>query len=128
MAVHLKARATTATTVNGVNINDNYVSSISYEPSSEALGTGTLQVANFSSSVGHDISALTMQTKGGSNQFHGEGFEFLENDDLNAFNPYSKANQFITNGKPQRSSRPCAGTNSAVTLAVRYSFPNSCLD
>ena len=48
--------------VNGVNINDNYESYISYEPSAEALGTGTVQVANFSAAVGHDIAALTMQT------------------------------------------------------------------
>ena len=53
--------------VNGVNINDNYESSISFEPSVEALGTGTVQVQDFSAAVGHDISALMMQTKGGTN-------------------------------------------------------------
>ena len=82
--------------VNGVNINDNYESSISFEPSAEALGTGTVQVADFSATIGHDISALTMQTKGGSSKFHGEGFEFMENDDLNAFNPWANAVQIIT--------------------------------
>lgn len=84
--------------VNGVNINDNYESSISYEPSAEAIGTGTIQVADFSAAVGHDISAMNMQTKGGSSHFHGEAFEFMENDDLNAYNPWDKANQIITNG------------------------------
>jgi hypothetical protein len=84
--------------VNGVNINDNYESSISYAPSAEAIGTGTIQVADFSAAVGHDISAMNMQTKGGSSHFHGEAFEFMENDDLNAFNPWDKANQIITNG------------------------------
>jgi hypothetical protein len=82
--------------VNGVNINDNYESSISYEPSAEALGTGTIQVADFSAAVGHDISALNMQTKGGSSQFHGEGYDFMENDDFNAINPWVNANQIIT--------------------------------
>jgi hypothetical protein len=82
--------------VNGVNINDNYESSISYEPSAEALGTGTIQVADFSAAVGHDISALTMQTKGGSSQFHGETFEFMENNALNAVNPWTNANEIIT--------------------------------
>jgi Carboxypeptidase regulatory-like domain/TonB dependent receptor len=81
--------------VNGVNINDNYESSISFEPSVEALGAGTVQVQDFSSAVGHDISALVMQTKGGTNQFHGEAFEFMENDALNATNPWDKANQII---------------------------------
>jgi len=82
--------------VNGVNINDNYESSISFEPSAEALGTGTVQVADFSAAIGHDIAALSMQTKGGSSSFHGEAFEFLENDDLNAINPWTKADEFIT--------------------------------
>jgi len=82
--------------INGVNINDNYESSISFEPSAEALGTGTIQVADFSAAIGHDISALTMQTKGGSSRFHGEGFEFMENTDLNAFNPWTNAVQIIT--------------------------------
>ena len=82
--------------VNGVNINDNYESSISFEPSAEALGTGTVQVADFSAAVGHDISAITMQTKSGSSKFHAEAFEFMENNDLNAINPWTKANAIIT--------------------------------
>ena len=81
--------------VNGVNINDNYESSISFEPSTEALGAGTVQVADFSAAIGHDISALTMQTKGGSSKFHGEGFEFMENTDFNAINPWNNADQII---------------------------------
>ncbi len=83
--------------VNGVNINDNYESSISYEPSAEALGTGTMQVADFSAAVGHDIASLTMQTKGGSSKFHGEVFEFMENTALNAINPWANADELITN-------------------------------
>jgi hypothetical protein len=82
--------------VNGVNINDNYESSISFEPSTEALGAGTIQVADFSAAIGHDISALTMQTKGGSSKFHGEAFEFMENTDFNAINPWTNANNIIT--------------------------------
>jgi hypothetical protein len=82
--------------VNGVNINDNYESSISYEPSAEAIGTGTIQVSDFSAAVGHDISSMNMQTKGGSSQFHGEAYDFLENTDLNAVNPWTKANDLIT--------------------------------
>ncbi len=82
--------------INGVNINDNYESSISYEPSVEAIGTGTMTVTSFSSAVGHDISALNMQTKGGTNSFHGEAYDFLENTDLNATNSYDKLVQVIT--------------------------------
>jgi hypothetical protein len=96
--------------VNGVNINDNWETSLSYEPSSEALGTGTVQIADFSAAIGHDISALTMQTKGGTTSFHGEGFEFMENTDLNAVNPWSNAEQIIT------------GTPSAKPSLIRNQF------
>jgi hypothetical protein len=82
--------------VNGVNIDDNYESSISFEPSAEALGTGKIQVSDFSAAVGNDISSVDMQTKGGSSQFHGEAYDFIENTDLNATNPYDKLVQGIT--------------------------------
>ena len=82
--------------VNGVNINDNYESSISFEPSAEALATGTMTITDFSAAVGHDISALNMQTKGGTSTFHGEAFDFMENTDLNATNSYDKLVQGIT--------------------------------
>lgn len=86
--------------INGVNINDNYESSISYEPSTEALATGTLQVADLSAANGHDISTLSMQTKAGSSQFHGEAFEFLENDAMNATNAFDKAESEALLGTP----------------------------
>ena len=82
--------------INGVNVNDNYESSISFAPSPEALQTGTVAVTDFSASVGHDIAALNVQTKSGSNKFHGSLYDYLENDDLNAFNPWSNALEIIT--------------------------------
>lgn len=82
--------------INGVNVNDNYESSISFAPSTEALGTGTVQISEFSAATGHDISTLTMQTKAGGNKFHGEAYDFIENDALNAFNPWDNALQIIT--------------------------------
>jgi hypothetical protein len=77
--------------INGVNINENYVSSIGFSPSVEALATGVVKVADYSTANGHDLSALTMQTKRGSSRFHGEGYDFMENTDLNAVNPYLNA-------------------------------------
>ncbi|HEY1809824.1 MAG TPA: TonB-dependent receptor [Acidobacteriaceae bacterium] len=82
--------------VNGVNIDDNYESSISFEPSSQALGTGNIQVSDFSPAVGGNMSSMNMETKAGTTQFHGEGYEFMENTDLNATNPYDKLVQGIT--------------------------------
>lgn len=86
--------------INGVNANDNYESSISFAPSTEAIGTGTVEVSDFSAAIGHDISAINIQTKGGGNKFHGEAYDFLENTDLNAVNPWSNAYSLITLGTP----------------------------
>src|SRR5579862_8490570 len=86
--------------VNGVNITDNYESSISYEPSVEALAEGSIQVADFSAANGHDISTLTMQTKAGTSTFHGHVFEYLENDAMNAVNPFDKAESELVLGIP----------------------------
>ena len=82
--------------VNGVNIDDNYESSISFQPASEALGTGKVQVSDFSAAVGNDISSISMQTKAGTNKFHGEAYDFMENTDFNATNPYNHLVQVVT--------------------------------
>lgn len=86
--------------VNGVNITDNYEGSISYEPSVEALAEGTIQVADFSAVNGHDISTLTMQTKAGTSAFHGHAYWFIENDAMNAVNPFDKAESELVLGTP----------------------------
>lgn len=86
--------------VNGVNINDNYESSLSYEPSVEALAEGSIQVADFSAANGHDISTLTMQTKAGTSTFHGHAYDYLENDAMNAVNPFDKAESELVLGTP----------------------------
>jgi len=86
--------------VNGVNITDNYEGSISYEPSIEALAEGTISVADFSAANGHDISTLSMQTKGGTSKFHGQAYEFIENDAMNAVNPFDKAESELVLGTP----------------------------
>jgi Carboxypeptidase regulatory-like domain len=82
--------------INGVNVNDNYESSTSFVPALEALGTGTATVTDYSAAVGRDFANLSMQTKGGANKLHGEAYDFLENTDLDATNPYNKLEQSIT--------------------------------
>jgi hypothetical protein len=86
--------------INGVNINDNWESSISYEPASSALQDAKISVADFSAANGRDISTFSVQTKGGSTKFHGAVYEHLENDDLNATNPFDKAEAVILGTGP----------------------------
>lgn len=77
--------------INGVNINDNWEASISYEPASNALENAKISVADFSAANGRDISTFSVQTKGGSTRFHGSVYENFENDALNATNAFDKA-------------------------------------
>jgi hypothetical protein len=77
--------------INGVNINDNWESSISYLPSSNALENAKISVTDFSAANGHDFSTFSVQTKSGSTKFHGSVYEHLENDALNAIQSYDKA-------------------------------------
>jgi hypothetical protein len=63
-----------------------------------------LETNNLSSEYGRTAGVVILDTKSGTNKFHGSGYEFLQNDDLNAngyFNnkdgiprPESKRNQF----------------------------------
>ena len=76
--------------INGVNINENYQGSISYQPSAEAIGEVRVGVSEFSAAVGHDVSTFNVSTKGGTNLFHGSVYDYIENDAFNALNPYDK--------------------------------------
>ena len=77
--------------INGVNTNDNYESSLSYLPASNALQNAKFDVFEFSAANGRDMSTFSIQTKSGTTKYHGAAYEFLQNDFLNATNPYDKA-------------------------------------
>src|SRR5579859_4571460 len=77
--------------INGINATANYGASPTFAPSTEAIQGAKIQVSDFNAANGHDISALTVSTKAGTSAFHGEAFEFLENDIFDARNPYDKA-------------------------------------
>ncbi len=76
--------------INGVNNNDNYVGYISYEPSQEAIGEVKLDVANFSTASGRDVTTLNAATRSGTSHYHGAVYDYLENDGLNAIDPFTK--------------------------------------
>jgi hypothetical protein len=77
--------------VNGVNANENYTSGSSFQPSAEAIGEVKVGVADFSAEYGRDFTNLNATTKSGSNTFHGEVYDFFENDALNALVPINRA-------------------------------------
>jgi hypothetical protein len=82
--------------INGVNANENYESGSSFQPSAEAIGEVRVGIADFSAEYGRDFTNLNATTKSGSNSFHGEVYDFFENDALNALVPINKAQGLFT--------------------------------
>ncbi|HTY85564.1 MAG TPA: TonB-dependent receptor [Silvibacterium sp.] len=82
--------------VNGVNANENYESGSSFQPSAEAIGEVKVGLADFSAEYGRDFTNLNATTKAGTNMFHGEVYDFFENDALNALVPINKAQGLLT--------------------------------
>ena len=66
----------------------------SFQPSSEAIGEVKVGITDFSAQYGRDFTNLNATTKAGTNSFHGELYDFFENDALNALVPINKAQGF----------------------------------
>jgi hypothetical protein len=77
--------------MNGVNINDSWLGGTQYQPSMENVQEVKVDSANFSASTGRDISSVTVTTKSGTNEYHGTLFNYLQNEALNAWHPFEKA-------------------------------------
>ena len=98
-----------------------------------------VDTANFSASSGRDISTSNVITKSGTNEFHGGVFEYLQNEALNAWHPFVKAeaepgqrkdklqrNQFGGNlGGPVRIPGVFDGRNRAFFFAGYEGFDNN---
>jgi hypothetical protein len=87
--------------INGVNLNDMVQNQITFQPSINTVSEFKADNSTFSAEYGRNSGAIVnIATRSGTNQFHGELFEFLRNDALDARNffdakkPPFKRNQF----------------------------------
>ncbi|MCI0663290.1 MAG: TonB-dependent receptor [Acidobacteria bacterium] len=90
--------------INGITINNLAFSSIGFQPSVNTIQEFKVDNSTFSAEYGQSSGAIVnIATRSGTNQFHGELFEFLRNDALDARNffnftssepPPFKRNQF----------------------------------
>src|SRR5690349_14752145 len=87
--------------INGVNLNDMVQNQITFQPSINTVQEFKVDNSTFSAEYGRNSGAIVnIATRSGTNKFHGEGFEFLRNDALDARNffdarkPPFKRNQF----------------------------------
>ncbi|HEU4389621.1 MAG TPA: TonB-dependent receptor, partial [Blastocatellia bacterium] len=96
--------------INGVNLNDMVQNQITFQPSINTLQEFKVDNSTYSAEYGRNSGAIVnIATRSGSNDFHGEAFEFLRNDAFDARNffdatiPPFKRNQFgVALGGPVR--------------------------
>jgi hypothetical protein len=91
-------------TINGITLNNLTFSSISFQPSVNTIQEFKVDNSTVSAEYGQSSGAIVnIATRSGANEFHGELFEFLRNDALDARNffnfvssepPPFKRNQF----------------------------------
>ena len=88
--------------INGINLNDMVQNQITFQPSINTVQEFKVDNSTYSAEYGRNSGAIVnIATRSGTNAFHGEGFEFLRNDALDARNffdglnnPPFKRNQF----------------------------------
>ncbi|HEX6043086.1 MAG TPA: TonB-dependent receptor [Pyrinomonadaceae bacterium] len=87
--------------INGVNLNDMVQNQITFQPSINTVQEFKVDNSTFSAEYGRNSGAVVnIATRSGNNKYHGEAFEFLRNDVLDARNffdarkPPFKRNQF----------------------------------
>src|SRR5436305_7551124 len=78
--------------VNGINLNDMVQNQITFQPSINTVSEFKVDNSTYSAEYGRNSGAIVnIATRSGTNQFHGEFFEFLRNHDLDARNFFNPA-------------------------------------
>src|SRR5947209_16955489 len=87
--------------LDGTDNHDAVLGWIVINPTLESVTEAKVTTADYDAEFGTAAAAVvSAQTKSGTNQFHGSGFEFLRNDHLIARNPFTQARPiFGTNGR-----------------------------
>ncbi len=88
--------------INGVNLNDLSQNQITFQPSINTTSEFKLSNSTYSAEYGRSSGAIVnVATRSGTNQFHGEAFDYLRNNYFDARNYFNRKpqrqNQFIRN-------------------------------
>jgi hypothetical protein len=97
---YAKANGTFAESINyqmdGVAYNDTYINTNLPFPNPDAMREFSVQGTNMSAEYGNAVGGVVnVVTKSGTNQIHGDIFEFLRNGDMNARNFFAPAQDQI---------------------------------
>jgi hypothetical protein len=78
---------TTNWLVNGINLNDNVQNQLTFQPPIDTLAEYKIDNSAFPAEYGRNAGAIVnLATRSGTNNYHGELFEFFRNNDLDARN------------------------------------------
>jgi hypothetical protein len=82
---------TTNFMINGINLNDMAQNQITFQPSINTVEEFTVDNSTFSAQYGRNSgSIVNIATRPGTNEFHGEAFEYLRNNFLDARNYFNR--------------------------------------
>jgi hypothetical protein len=83
--------------INGVNLNDITQNQITFQPSISTTSEFKVINSTFSAEYGRsDGSVVSVVTKSGGSQYHGEAFDYARNEALDARNYYNRSNSPVT--------------------------------
>jgi outer membrane receptor protein involved in Fe transport len=93
---------TTNWLVNGINLNDNVQNQITFQPPIDTLAEYKIDNSAFPAEYGRNSGAIVnLATRSGTNEYHGELFEFFRNNDLDARNFFNTVTDAKGNPSPQ---------------------------
>ena len=96
------------------------------QPSADAVQEMAVQTSNYAAEFGQAGGGLfNITMKSGTNQFHGSGYEYFENEALNAGDPFSFNAGTPADPSGGNSGPEAAATISAARLAAPCGFPRS---
>jgi hypothetical protein len=88
--------------INGINLNDPAQNQITFQPSINTVSEFKASNSTFSAEYGHTSGTIAnIATRSGSNEIHGEVFDYLRNNALDARNFFNVAQDTTGNSLPQ---------------------------
>jgi hypothetical protein len=80
--------------INGINLNDQVQNQITFQPSINTVSEFKADNSTYSAEFGRSSGAIVnIATRSGTNDYHGEVFEFIRNHDLDARNYFNPTTQ-----------------------------------
>ncbi len=109
--------------VNGINLNDMTQNQITFQPSINTTSEFKIINSTFSAEYGRSSgSIVNVLTRSGTNQFHGEGFDYLRNNYFDARNFFNRKGPLPSNRQNQLNRHNFGGALSGPIFRDRTFF------